>query len=54
MENAIRNTKGFWASTWMTNDTQIVLILHGKSGEIIFEIGYSGIKLNQLEKEVPL
>jgi hypothetical protein len=54
MENAIRNTKGFWASTWKTKDTQTVLILHGKSGEINFEIGYSSIKLMHLEKEAPL
>jgi hypothetical protein len=54
MEDAIRNGKGFWASTWKTKDTQIVLILYGKSGEINFEIGYSSIKLVDLEKEAPL
>jgi hypothetical protein len=52
MEKALRNDDKFgWSSLWKTKNTMIILILHSKGGRIIFEIGYSSIKLKNVEKE---
>lgn len=54
MENAIRRAKGYWSSSWETKDSDILLLLHGKGGDLVFEISYSSINLQHLEKDVPL
>lgn len=54
IEELIRTGKLAWYSKWKTSDTSILLIVHGSSGEIAFEIAYSSIALNRLEKEPPL
>ena len=54
MENAIRQAKGYWSSKWKTEDTDILLLLHGGKGDLAFEISYSSINLEHLEKDLPL
>ncbi len=52
MNDAIRSKKAAFATSWRTKETLINLMLHGgDAGQIVFEIGYSSIKLIDSEKE---
>jgi hypothetical protein len=47
---AIQNRKTAWYSKWNTKDTAVLLILHGDSGHLNLELGYSSILLGNIRE----
>jgi hypothetical protein len=45
IERTIRLGKLAWYTQWKTKDTNIIFILRGSGGELLYEIGYSSIDL---------
>ena len=45
IERTIRSGKLAWSSQWKTKDTNIIFLLRGSGGELLYEIGYSSIDL---------
>jgi hypothetical protein len=55
IREAIQNGKTAWYAEWrVKEDTSIILIVGGKSGEMTFEIAYASIALRSLERKAPL
>jgi hypothetical protein len=55
IREAIQDGKTAWYAQWrVKEDTSIILIVGGKSGEMTFEIVYASIALRSLERKAPL
>jgi hypothetical protein len=51
LEKAIKAGKGGLYAKWMTDKTEIILIVSGRDDKISFEIGYSSKEFRSLEKD---